>query len=251
MRTLVATALILSLGAAPALAFDVVFGTTWDDPAVTLQDVLDAEYGFGAIDAATQYEGYLAGDAVIPYWEDDFVDGIIIREIAGNSNTNIFGWYVEEEAASPPAIDGIDDGVIFEGPVTDGAVATVSFDSVVRFGFYLDPNGTGSITHAPQGEYFFTNRFYNDVGTDGVTTFHAPSDGDPQALVYNITHLRNGVQTYVIAWEDLDYGSEITPTYQAGTTDNDFNDLVVEISASSPVPTESVSWSKVKDLYRD
>ena len=41
--------------------------------------------------------------------------------------------------------------------------------------------------------------------------------------------------TYVVAWEDIDSGSELRDTYAPGYTDNDFNDLVVEIQASSPV----------------
>jgi hypothetical protein len=248
-RTLVAIALGLMLYAAPVAAFDVVFGTSWDS--IPLQTVLDAEYGIGAIDAATGYEGYLPGDAVIPYWEDQFVDGILIREVAGYANKNILGWYVETLGSTPPTIDGVDDGVIFDGPLGPGATAVLSFATTTRFGLYLDPNGPDDGVNCPQGEYFFTNRFLNDIGEDGVVTHHAPYDGDPQALIYNITSLRGGVPTYVVAWEDLDYGSQISPTWQGNATDNDFNDLVVEISASSPVPTESVSWSKVKDLYRN
>ncbi len=249
-RTLV-TALVLglSLSAAPALAFEVVFGTSWD--AIPLQTILDAEYGVGAIDATTGYEGYLPGDAVIPYWEDQFVDGILVREIAGYANKNILGWYVETLGSTPPSIDGIDDGVIFDGPMGPGATATLSFSTVTRFGLYLDPNGIQSGVNTPQGEFLFTNRFYNDIGEDGTITHHGPYDGDPQALIYNITHLRQGIPTFVIAWEDLDYGSMISPTWVDGMTDNDFNDLVIEISASSPVPVESVSWSQVKGLYQN
>jgi hypothetical protein len=58
------------------------------------------------------------------------------------------------------------------------------------------------------------------------------------------------VPTYIVAWEDLDYGASITAAYTDTSTDNDFNDLVVEIQAASPVPVENASWGSVKALFR-
>jgi len=217
--------------------FEVVFGASWDG--VSLQEVLDAEYGAGVIDAATDYEGYACGDAVVPYWLDDSVDGWVIREIADAAGRNILGWYAED--FTPPVIDGVDDGVIFDGPAGEGGTTFVGLDGPTRFGLYMNPNGTEDAINAPEPELFFTNRAYNDVGPDGSGAVHAPDGGDPQALIYDITSLRGGVPTYVIAWEDIDSGAEITPTYQVGRTDNDFNDLVVEIQASSPVRAVSSS----------
>jgi hypothetical protein len=217
--------------------FEVVFGTSWDG--VSLQEVLDAEYGAGVIDAATDYEGYACGDAVVPYWLDDSVDGWVIREIADAAGRNVLGWYAED--FTPPVIDGVDDGVIFDGPAGEGGTTFVGLDGPTRFGLYLNPNGPEDAINAPEPELFFTNRTYNDVGPDGSGAVHAPDGGDPQALIYDITSLRGGVPTYVIAWEDVDSGAEITPTYQVGRTDNDFNDLVVEIQASSPVSAVSSS----------
>lgn len=211
--------------------FEVVFGTSWDG--ISLQSIFDDQYGVGAIDVLTDYEGYQCGDAVVPYWLDEAVDGWLIREIADASIRNTLGWYAED--FSPPVIDGVDDGVIFTGGDGGGATAFVSFPGITRFGLYLDPNGSQDAINAPQPELFFTNRRYNDVGPDGAGAVHAPAGGDPQALIYNVTHLRGGVPTYVIAWEDIDSGAEITPAYSDGKTDNDFNDLVVEIRASSPV----------------
>lgn len=244
--------LILTL-AIPLLAhadFAVSFGASWDG--ASLQEVLDAEYGIGVINAATDYEGYLAGDADPPYWLDSGVEGFIVREIAGWHNTNVMGWYVEDLLGAPP-IDGVDDGVIFTGPMVEGNTAIVTFPGgVTQFGFYLDPQGPGDGgAHARHPEVHYTNRFYNDIGTNGSTTYHAPLDGDPQCLVYNITHLRNGVQTYVLAWEDIDSGAEIVPAYDFYKTDNDYQDLVVEITAISVVKTEQSSWGKLKSLYED
>jgi hypothetical protein len=213
--------------------FAVVMGDSWDG--VSLQEVLDAEYGAGLIDAATDYEGYHCGDAVDPYWIDSFMDGWIVREIDGAISDNVFGWYVENLSA--PLIDGVDDGVIFDGSAGEGASAAVAFPlGTTRFGFYMNPRGPGDATNAPEPEMFFTNRFYNDAGPDGNGDTRPPTDGDPQCLIYNITDLRGGTSTYVLAWEDVDYGSPITPTFDPDSTDNDFQDLVIEIQAMSPVP---------------
>jgi len=238
-RAFLATALI-AVAACPASAdFNVVFGTSWDS--VPLQQILDDNYGVGAIDAATDYEGYLPGDADPPYWTDAGLDGLIVKEIAGYSNRNTMGWH----EASDNVIDGVNDGVIFSGPMSEGETETVSFPAgVIDFGFYLDPNGDQDAGGAPQGEHFFANRFYNDAGVN-----HEPFDGDPQCLIYNITHLRGGVPTFVLAWEDLDYGQEISATPGSGKTDNDFNDLVCEITAISTVEDEKTSWGRVKALY--
>jgi hypothetical protein len=252
VRRILAVSLVVLAVTAPAVAdFPVAFGpTSWDS--VPLQSVLDAEYGAGVINAATDYEGYLSGDADPAYWEDLGVDGLIIREVAGFQNTNIMGWY-KETLSSAPAIDGVDDGVIFSGPMAQGATASVIFPGgTTQFGFYLNPNGSGSGgNNAPEPEIFFTNRFYNDIGPNGSGTLHDPLDGDPQALVYNISHLRGGVPTYVLCWEDLDSGSEISATYHWDKTDNDYQDLVVEITAVSTVDNEDASFGSIKALYRD
>jgi hypothetical protein len=251
MRHRIARILSLAMLISPSLAsaFDVTFGNSWDH--VPLQQILDARYGIGAIDVATAYEGHSAGDADPAYWQDIAVAGLIVREVAGFSNRNTLGWY-GETLTGAPVIDGVDDGVVFSGPLGAGATVSLTFPhGLTRFGFYLNPNGTlDGGAHALEPELFFTNRFYNDSGAGGGGAPHAPYSHDPQCLVFNITHLSGGVPTYVLAWEDLDYGANITPAYSWSTTDNDFNDLVVEIQARSPVGVENVSWGSVKALFR-
>ena len=46
-------------------------------------------------------------------------------------------------------------------------------------------------------------------------------------------------------------GAELSTTYDECKTDNDYNDLVVRITASSPVKTETSSWGQVKSLFQD
>lgn len=110
----------------------------------------------------------------------------------------------------------------------------------------MNPNGSRDAgANAREPEVFFTNRFYNDKGPHGSTTAHAPHDGDPQCLIYNVTHLYDS-PTFVLAWEDLDYGGAV-----GGETDNDFNDMVVIVQALSPVENDDMTWSSVKSLYRE
>ncbi len=230
------------LSGAAAAKFEVPWGESWEG--ISLQEVLDAEYGPGVIDALTDYLGYDAVDPDPIYWEDDQLDGIIVTELAGFRDTNILGWYMEEFV--PPVIDGVNDGVIFEGAHMAGQSVVVHFPlGTTRFGFWLNPNGTGDVYNAPEPEMFFSNRFYNDIGPSG-TAVHAPFDGDPQILVYNIAHLRFGVPTFLIVCEDLDSGGVIGPY----STDNDYQDLVFEISAISPVPVRETTWGRVKTLFQ-
>ncbi len=224
-------------------AFDVTWGASWDN--VPLQTILDDEFGVGVVDAATDYEGYLPGDADPAYWEDSSIKGLVIREIAGNRNRNNMGWYAEDLMGAP-VMSGFNDNIVIEGALSVGESATVDLpDGVTRFGFYMNPNGAydGGV-NAPEPELFFTNRFYNDLGPHGAGAAHAPLDGDPQCLIYNVTHLHYGVPTFVLAWEDLDYGGVV-----GSQTDNDFNDMVVIIQAKSPVRNENMSWSSIKTLY--
>jgi len=226
-------------------AFDVTWGSSWDN--IPLQDILDAEFGVGVIDAATDYEGYLGGDADPAYWEDETIKGLVVREIAGYRDRNVMGWYAED-LTGPPVIDGVDDGVVIEGSLGAGGSTTIVLPGgVTRFGFYMNPNGElDAGVNAPEPELFYTNRFYNDLGPEGIEAKHFPYDGDPQCLVYNVTHLYDGVPTYVLAWEDLDYGGRI-----GIRTDNDYNDMVVVVQAQSPVPNETMTWSSVKALYAE
>jgi hypothetical protein len=252
MRSSIVKLLVLALLVAPSLAgaFEVSFGTSWDN--IPLQQILDSNYGAGVVNVATDYEGHNPGDADPPYWEDLALNGLIIREIAGFANRNTLGWYAETLVA-PPVIDGVNDGVVFDGMMGAGHTVTIAFPGgLTRFGFYLNPNGDqAGGGYAPEPELFFTNRFYNDVGPTGAGAAHAPFNGDPQCLVFNISHLYGGVPTYVLAWEDLDYGAPITPVYDWMGTDNDYNDLVIEIQAISPVTVETQTWGSVKALFRD
>jgi hypothetical protein len=237
----------LALAATPALAqVSVVLGTTWDAPSNSLQNILDARYGAGNIDVATDYIGHDAGDPDPFTWSGLSFHSLLIREVAGHANNNTLGWYRETGAA--PVIDGVDDGVVFTGPMGQGEASMVTLGpGDVSFGFWLNPNGPGNATNAPEPELFFTNRLYNDIGPNGSGAVHAPFDGDMQALVFDVSTWTQP-NTWVVCFEDLDSGPDPTPC--CSQTDNDFNDLVFEVTVARAVGVEEVVFTAIKALYR-
>jgi hypothetical protein len=241
-------ALALALAAAqPASAqVSVVFGTTWDAPANTLQNILDARYGAGNIVVTTDYIGHDAGDPDPFVFSGLSFHSLLVREVAGHANNNILGWYTD--TGGMPVIDGVNDGVVFSGPMGSGDVAMISLGSGdVAFGFYLNPNGTGNSTNAPEPELFFTNRSYNDIGPNGSGAVHAPLDGDVQALVFDVSAWTQP-NTWAVCFEDLDSGPNPTPC--CSQTDNDFNDLVFEVTVARAVGIEEITLSAIKNLYK-
>jgi hypothetical protein len=243
---------LMSLARPAHAIVPVVFGTSWDGPGTSLQEILDARYGAGAIDVATDHIGAHPGDIDPWFWVDQRFSALMIREVAGNADRNVVGWYLE--TGTRPIIDGVGDGIVFDGLDGSGATTYITFDRPnTKFGFYLDPNGPGGVTNAPQPEVFFTNRLYNDRGPDGSGAVHAPFDGDVQALVFDITSLvaeryGDGQQTWLVCFEDLDYGA--TPGPCCATTDNDFNDVIFEVTAFGATPAAPLSFGGLKARYR-
>lgn len=225
---------------------EVVFGQSWDGPSANLQGIVDNVYGPGMINLQTDYIGAQPADLDPWFWVGSEFSAYLVREIAGNANRNTLGWYVE--TGTKPVIDGIDDGVVFEGVASPGESAVIFLPRpMVKFGFWLNPNGPLGALNAPEPELFFTNRFYNDQGPDGSGAVHAPYGGDMQALVFDISDYM-GPNTWLVAFEDVDSGAQPGPC--CATTDNDFNDLVFEVTAFGATPTQPVSFGGLKSKYR-
>ncbi len=243
---------LLSLASPAQAIVPVAFGTSWDGPGKSLQDVVDSRYGAGALNVESDYIGAHAGDIDPWFWVDNHFSAVMVREIAGNSDFNVLGWYVE--TGTKPVIDGVNDGIVFEGLDGIGATTYIAFDHpMTKFGFYLDPNGPGDAPNAPQPEVFFSNRWYNDRGPDGLGAIHAPTDGDVQMLVFDVTRLVNhelgdGQQTWLVCFEDLDTGPNPSPCCVGA--DNDFNDVVFEVTAFGATPVSQLSFGALKARYR-
>lgn len=224
----------------------VAFGTTWDGPGHSLQDIVDAQYGPGTIDVTTDYIGARTSDPSTVIWNGEGFTNYLIEEVAGYANQNLLGWYVDN--GSQPVIDGIDDGVVFTGPHGPGHTTEATIgDGTRRFGFYLNPNGTDDSRNAPEPELFFTNRYYNDLGPDGTGAVHPPFDGDVQALVFDVSAYTNP-QTWLVCFEDFDSGPDPGPC--CDSTDNDFNDLVFQVRVNGLLPVRPATFGQIKALFR-
>jgi hypothetical protein len=82
-------------------------------------------------------------------------------------------------------------GVVFDGSMGNGATATVGFtEGVMQIGFDLHPNGANDANNTPEPELFFTNRFYDDIGSDGRGSLDARVDADPHCLILDTSHSR-------------------------------------------------------------
>jgi uncharacterized protein DUF4114 len=241
---------LAGLAAPAAAAVAVTFGASWD--ATELQQIVDTRYGAGNINVHTDYIGAHAGDLDPWFWADSHFSTYLVREIAGNADRNTVGWYLDGAASSPsppPVIlnDGIHDGIVFDGPATAGDASIFSFPLAhTKFGFYLNPNGSGSVENAPEPERFFTNRFYNDIGPNGSGALHTPTNGDVQALIFDVSRYA-GPNTWLVAFEDLDSGSNLGPP--GSGTDNDYNDIVFEVTAFGATPVIPMTFGGLKSKY--
>lgn len=235
---------VLCLAAPARAALTVVFGQSWDGPSHTLQSVIDARYGAGKISVQTDYIGAKPGDLDPWFWVDKGFSALIVTEIAGYATSNVVGWYIEPEDGQRPLIDGVDDGVAFDGPAGTGATAVITFSKPrQKFGFYLRPPYG---QNRPVPVVYFTNRLFNDRGPNGTGAVHAPWDGDVQAIVYDVSRWTQP-NTWLVCWEDLDSGP--MPGPPGTTTDNDFNDFVFEVHAMGATPASSLTFGGLKLLY--
>src|SRR5437899_4390106 len=202
-----ASVLVALAATSPASAVvPVVFGTSWDGPSQTLQVILDNRYGVGHVHVETDYIGAHPGDIDPWFWVGDPLhpsSAYLVKEVAGNANRNTLCWY--EENGTKPVFPG--NGVVFAGPAGAGAMTMIVFDRPMeKFGFLLLPNAGLGVTNAPPGELFLTNRFHNDIGPNGSGALHPPSDGDVQALVFDVSPWA-GPNTWAVCFEDCDSGA--------------------------------------------
>jgi hypothetical protein len=236
-------------GAQAAPAIPIVFGTSWDGPSNSLQRIVDTYIGIpGAIDVHTGFVGGHDGDQDPWFWVGSSFPALMITEVAGNANINELGWY--RETFARPALDGIDDGVVFTGTEGDGSSHVITFPSgTSKFGFYLDTHQPIVTPTGTRNQVFFTDRFLNDIGPNGYTPTHAPYDGDVQAIVFDVSEWK-GANTWLVCFEDIDSGLPIQPRWAPNATDNDFNDLIFEVRALGATPVRTLSFGELKARYR-
>ena len=148
-----------------------------------------------------------------------------------------------------------------------------------RFGFYLeasetpevsgddDDDGHGNGGHAAgPWKRYFTNRKLNDCGPEGQGAVHVPYDGDVQALVFDVSRWA-GTDTWLVCFEDRDSGAmpdrevigadsdddeerEGDDRRRCRVSDNDFDDVIIEVGAEGATPARAMTFGALKRLYR-
>jgi len=187
MRKLVLIAVVASaLSGLSAAAATYVAPYGSDGPTTGLSTILDGIYGAG-------HYVRVSDDSDNTWWQTVKPGGALVQaKYAGNGNT-----------LYTATTDGVLDKWVVDGVAGNkGSIAP----SVNPF-LFADVTSDGS---SRGGNFFVSNAGLNINGEDHMVTF--------QVL--------NQVDTYVICWEDLQYGH----------SDLDFNDLVVQVSGVTPVP---------------
>jgi hypothetical protein len=177
------------------------YGSSWDDPSLNLNQVLTGLDPDGDGDIHLTLINGFAGET--ESWTGIGTSVALIQEIAGFSSNTTFGWY---DADNPSVF-----GQIFSGPNGAGATASVDFDDIVHFGFYIDPNGVAS------------DRLYTQHGLNDNNSY--------QAAIFAIDELPG---EFIIGWEDL---------LLTGDSDSDYQDLIIRFSLieAPTIITQTVS----------
>ena len=237
MKTQIATsiaALPLALAGlvfAPQSAEAATFGTSWDGPEYSLQNLLDGITTDGpGVDTVNDQTGY--------DWFTSTATGnstaSFMFEIAGYAPENIFGIY--NAAGTKIQLFG---GANDEGDSSyftflgDGSVAvtTVPFapgasvpDVLPSFNLYSDfGNEFGFYLTNGGGQTFYTQNSRNNGGYQQAVVYQG-DDATTMALPGKASGLFTDNE-FIIAFEDLWVG---------GHTDSDYNDLVVMVESIAP-----------------
>jgi hypothetical protein len=206
----------------------VVVNPGGDGPGTSLQDVfndltLAPTAGLSSINVNSDQ----LSDFMDSYWSITATGGsvtTIVVELAGFSNTNLFGIY---DAADPNNQVGLFGGSATEGSQTvvsimsDGSVFRNFTDTGVTFadnafGYWLNSTRGG-----PDGGIFYSDTSLNSDGIDHLVAYQGKGVDTVQ-----IANLAPGLWTtneYALAWEDL-----------TGGGDGDYQDFVVMVESITP-----------------
>lgn len=144
---------------------------------------------------------------------------MIIQEVAGNKDKNVFGWY---DVSTPTVLNQI-----FPGPAGAGATKDVSFAPSTHVGFYLDPDNNA---------------------LNGNAIFYSQASLNPgQAGQVAIFQSKTNSSDFVFGWEDLSLKNGTSATYQdpspTSKTDGDFNDMILKVKVPEPATLSLIGLS--------
>ena len=244
-------ALALLMAAAPAFAtapVTTVMGPSREVSLRHLQKRIDHLVGPGHVDAATDFIGAHPGDPDPWVWINNGVHAIAVTLIDRESLHGAVGWY--EETGRMPVLDGVGDGVVLEGLRVRGARTLVAMPaSVKRFGFYVARKGQGEGKNTGQTAIFFTNHVLNGLVSQGRDT--DPSGTNFRLLVFDVSRWL-GADTWLVASHFSDRGNHggLGDRDDDGDGDDDDLDILFTVTGLGVTPTHSVSFARVKALYR-
>jgi len=238
-----------------------------------LQDLVDHRYGKHRIKVLNDYIGARGGDTDPWCWTNGQVGALTIRLLRVGSHQDAVGWYLEN-GSQPILPEG--GGMLFGERCRAGQEAAVWFKrGGASMGFYVDAekkkgrraDDDDDAPEAGNRERFYTNRLLNDAGPGGAGATHPPFDGDVQALVFDVSHL-TGKPTWLVCFEDRDSGGRPTRTYRDAadeddpedepeemehgrrTADNDYFDVVFEVTTDTYTPVHPITFGALKLRYR-
>jgi len=231
--TALAVMAVFALAAGNVMALD--FGTSWDykdGQPYSLQRVFD-DFTVGGPSSVNTEEDYISDDAD-SYWVQTATGttaATMIIEIAGYAGSNTFGIYDSADSNNKIELfDGADSPGMANGGKTafsilDNGDVYLNFGYVGNFsgssfGFYLDSSAGAN------GGVFYSDTSLNDDGFDHMAAYQGVDD------TVKIADSKSGTwndNEYILAWEDLFYKGP-------GSTDSDYNDLVVMVESVEPLP---------------
>jgi hypothetical protein len=243
-------AIALLVTALPALAgspVSVTIGPSRDGVLHDLQRVIDKRFGPGRLDVRASFLGARAGDPDPWMWTRVPGKNIVLTLLEKKFPSGSVGWYSERGIA--PRLDGTDNGLVLDRARLNAMPTTLRIPSTVaRFGFYVARESGGTAIDGDAESYtYFSNRMLNDIGPHGAGAIHAPYDGDPQMLVYDLGRLV-APDTWLVACEYSDTGRPMGVA--DGQSDDDYSDIIFMISGVGVTPTDKTSFGRLKALFR-
>jgi hypothetical protein len=220
-------------------------GVRREGPFRSLQKAVDATYGAGNVNVATDYIGARPTDPDPWFWLGGDFSVVGIRSISAASPCDRLGWYLED--GHLPTIDGVDDGVLFSGRVMQGLRSVVHLDHpMTKFGLYLSLC-RGRDPDTPPGDTYFTNRLWNEASASLGDEDRRPRGG-LRILVFDVSRWTQP-DTWLVCFTTNDENSDSLHECDE-TGDGEFHDALVQITALGATPARPLSFGALKSKYR-
>ena len=225
-----------------------------------LQDLVDRRYGVGRIDVRRDFIGAHAGDPDPWLWLGERFGVLRLTLLQMSPDVSVAGWYLEHgtQPLLPPG-----NGALFRAQTRPREEALLVLTGAnAPFGFYIQvEDGVQTPGGSSATRRFFTNRTFNTSWSYGQGTIGPPFSGRVQALIFDVSRWV-GHDTWLVCFEDMDAAGTVTisdgsvPPPGSGeggasrVADNDFDDVVFEVSVEGATLARALSFGSLKLRYR-